>query len=155
MPACPICPPHLQNPTLPLQLLTAFFLYGPLPPPVPSEPGRLAFNVVSSTVTQLSWGEPAETNGEITAYEVCYGLVNEDNRKDLDSPPPNPWGQQEGEGAKSRREVMPPRSADEPQMSGSLRHREICGQVWVNLIPRPSPETHRAGGNGRCELDVR
>lgn len=50
--------------------------------PVPSEPGRLAFNVVSSTVTQLSWAEPAETNGEITAYEVCYGLVNEDNSKD-------------------------------------------------------------------------
>ncbi|XP_007454400.1 PREDICTED: integrin beta-4 [Lipotes vexillifer] len=47
---------------------------------VPSEPGRLAFNVVSSTVTQLSWAEPAETNGEITAYEVCYGLVNEDSR---------------------------------------------------------------------------
>lgn len=33
-------------------------------------------------MTQLSWAEPAETNGEITAYEVCYGLVNEDNRKD-------------------------------------------------------------------------
>ncbi|XP_074121252.1 integrin beta-4 isoform X7 [Sminthopsis crassicaudata] len=47
---------------------------------VPSEPGRLAFNVVSSTVTQLSWAEPAETNGEITAYEVCYGLVNEENK---------------------------------------------------------------------------
>ncbi|XP_054987109.1 integrin beta-4 isoform X2 [Sorex araneus] len=47
---------------------------------VPSEPGRLAFNVVSPTVTQLSWAEPAEPNGEITAYEVCYGLVNEDNR---------------------------------------------------------------------------
>ncbi|NXU56976.1 ITB4 protein, partial [Turnix velox] len=46
---------------------------------VPSEPGRLAFNVVSATVTQLSWAEPAETNGEITAYEVSYGLVNEDN----------------------------------------------------------------------------
>ncbi|KAF1629108.1 Integrin beta-4, partial [Eudyptes filholi] len=46
---------------------------------VPSEPGRLAFNMVSSTVTQLSWAEPAETNGEITAYEVSYGLVNEDN----------------------------------------------------------------------------
>uniref|UniRef100_A0A7M4FUP1 Integrin beta n=1 Tax=Crocodylus porosus TaxID=8502 RepID=A0A7M4FUP1_CROPO len=46
---------------------------------VPSEPGRLAFNVVSSTVTQLSWAEPAETSGEITAYEVSYGLVNEDN----------------------------------------------------------------------------
>lgn len=48
---------------------------------MPSEPGRLAFNVVSSTVTQLSWAEPAETNGEITAYEVSYGLVNEDNSK--------------------------------------------------------------------------
>ncbi|XP_070250854.1 integrin beta-4 isoform X4 [Myotis yumanensis] len=47
---------------------------------VPNEPGRLAFNVVSSTVTQLSWAEPSETNGEITAYEVCYGLVNEENR---------------------------------------------------------------------------
>ncbi|XP_039571792.1 integrin beta-4 [Passer montanus] len=46
---------------------------------VPSEPGRLAFNVLSSTVTQLSWAEPAETNGVITAYEVSYGLVNEDN----------------------------------------------------------------------------
>uniref|UniRef100_A0A8C8SQ74 Integrin beta n=1 Tax=Pelusios castaneus TaxID=367368 RepID=A0A8C8SQ74_9SAUR len=46
---------------------------------VPSEPGRLAFNVISSTVTQLSWAEPAETNGVITAYEVSYGLVNEDN----------------------------------------------------------------------------
>lgn len=48
---------------------------------VPSEPGRLAFNVISSTVTQLSWAEPAETNGMITAYEVSYGLVNEENSK--------------------------------------------------------------------------
>ncbi|XP_075701990.1 integrin beta-4 isoform X1 [Rhinoderma darwinii] len=47
---------------------------------VPSEPGRLAFNVISSTVTQLSWAEPAETNGGITAYEVNYGKVNEDNQ---------------------------------------------------------------------------
>ncbi|XP_066443240.1 integrin beta-4 isoform X3 [Eleutherodactylus coqui] len=47
---------------------------------VPSEPGRLAFNVISSTVTQLSWAEPAETNGNITAYEVNYGMVNEDNK---------------------------------------------------------------------------
>ncbi|XP_030064113.1 integrin beta-4 isoform X2 [Microcaecilia unicolor] len=47
---------------------------------VPSEPGRLAFNVISSTVTQLSWAEPAETNGDITAYEVAYAPVNEDNR---------------------------------------------------------------------------
>ncbi|KAJ7316030.1 hypothetical protein JRQ81_002192 [Phrynocephalus forsythii] len=47
---------------------------------VPSEPGRLAFNVISSTVTQLSWAEPAETNGVITAYEVGYGPVNEENR---------------------------------------------------------------------------
>uniref|UniRef100_A0A669BMH9 Integrin beta n=1 Tax=Oreochromis niloticus TaxID=8128 RepID=A0A669BMH9_ORENI len=36
---------------------------------VPGEPGRLAFNVISPTVTQLSWAEPAETNGNITAYE--------------------------------------------------------------------------------------
>lgn len=78
----------------PLLPLTALFL--PTPHPVPSEPGRLAFNVVSSTVTQLSWAEPAETNGEITAYEVCYGLVNEDNRK----PPPSAPGvaAMEGEG---------------------------------------------------------
>ncbi|XP_066474181.1 integrin beta-4 isoform X3 [Tiliqua scincoides] len=47
---------------------------------IPSEPGRLAFNVVSSTVTQLSWAEPAETNGVIAAYEVGYGPVNEENR---------------------------------------------------------------------------
>ncbi|CAJ0955661.1 unnamed protein product [Ranitomeya imitator] len=47
---------------------------------VPSEPGRLAFNVISSTVTQVSWAEPAETNGNITAYEVNYGMVNEDNQ---------------------------------------------------------------------------
>ncbi|XP_040294729.1 integrin beta-4 isoform X2 [Bufo bufo] len=47
---------------------------------VPSEPGRLAFNVISSTVTQISWAEPAETNGNITAYEVNYGMVNEDNK---------------------------------------------------------------------------
>ncbi|OCT62976.1 integrin beta-4 isoform X1 [Xenopus laevis] len=47
---------------------------------VPSEPGRLAFNVISSTVTQLSWAEPAETNGDITAYEVSYAMVNEDNK---------------------------------------------------------------------------
>ncbi|XP_068119377.1 integrin beta-4 isoform X1 [Hyperolius riggenbachi] len=47
---------------------------------VPSEPGRLAFNVISNTVTQLSWAEPAETNGNITAYEVNYGKVNEDNQ---------------------------------------------------------------------------
>lgn len=69
----------------PLLPLTALFL--PTPHPVPKEPGRLAFNVVSSTVTQLSWAEPAETNGEITAYEVCYGLVNEDNRKTPPSAP--------------------------------------------------------------------
>ncbi|XP_006001743.1 integrin beta-4 isoform X1 [Latimeria chalumnae] len=47
---------------------------------VPSEPGRLAFNVISSTVTQLSWAEPAEPNGEILAYQVSYAPVNEDNK---------------------------------------------------------------------------
>ncbi|XP_055006431.1 integrin beta-4 isoform X2 [Boleophthalmus pectinirostris] len=44
----------------------------------PGEPGRLAFNVISPTVTQLSWAEPAETNGNITAYEVIYTPINDD-----------------------------------------------------------------------------
>uniref|UniRef100_A0A667ZBN2 Integrin beta n=1 Tax=Myripristis murdjan TaxID=586833 RepID=A0A667ZBN2_9TELE len=45
---------------------------------VPGEPGRLAFNVISPTVTQLSWAEPAETNGKITAYEVIYTPIDDD-----------------------------------------------------------------------------
>ncbi|XP_029312804.1 LOW QUALITY PROTEIN: integrin beta-4 [Cottoperca gobio] len=45
---------------------------------VPGEPGRLAFNVISRTVTQVSWGEPAETNGDIMAYEVIYTPIDED-----------------------------------------------------------------------------
>ncbi|KAI3365414.1 hypothetical protein L3Q82_010504, partial [Scortum barcoo] len=45
---------------------------------VPGEPGRLAFNVISPTVTQLSWAEPAETNGTITAYEVIYTPIDDD-----------------------------------------------------------------------------
>ncbi|XP_016889703.1 integrin beta-4 isoform X2 [Cynoglossus semilaevis] len=45
---------------------------------VPGEPGRLAFNVISPTVTQVSWAEPAETNGNITAYEVIYTPINDD-----------------------------------------------------------------------------
>ncbi|CAL9708839.1 unnamed protein product [Knipowitschia caucasica] len=44
----------------------------------PGEPGRLAFNVISPTVTQVSWAEPAETNGNITAYEVIYTPINDD-----------------------------------------------------------------------------
>ncbi|XP_066499825.1 integrin beta-4 isoform X2 [Hoplias malabaricus] len=47
---------------------------------VPSEPGRLAFNVIGPTVTQLSWAEPAETNGVITEYEVIYTPINEDSK---------------------------------------------------------------------------
>ncbi|XP_063075543.1 integrin beta-4 isoform X2 [Engraulis encrasicolus] len=47
---------------------------------VPSEPGRLAFNVISPTVTQVSWGEPAETNGVITQYEVLYTPINDDSK---------------------------------------------------------------------------
>uniref|UniRef100_A0A8C3APD8 Integrin beta n=1 Tax=Cyclopterus lumpus TaxID=8103 RepID=A0A8C3APD8_CYCLU len=46
-------------------------------PPAPGEPGRLAFNVISPTVTQVSWGEPAETNGNITAYEVIYTPIDD------------------------------------------------------------------------------
>ncbi|XP_068614260.1 integrin beta-4-like [Brachionichthys hirsutus] len=45
---------------------------------VPGEPGRLAFNVISPTVTQVSWAEPAETNGNITAYEVIYTPINDE-----------------------------------------------------------------------------
>ncbi|XP_070707690.1 integrin beta-4 [Pempheris klunzingeri] len=45
---------------------------------VPGEPGRLAFNVISPTVTQVSWGEPAETNGNITAYEVIYTPIDDE-----------------------------------------------------------------------------
>ncbi|XP_047465216.1 integrin beta-4 isoform X2 [Mugil cephalus] len=44
----------------------------------PGEPGRLAFNVISPTVTQVSWAEPAETNGDITAYEVIYIPIDDD-----------------------------------------------------------------------------
>ncbi|XP_076860531.1 integrin beta-4 isoform X2 [Brachyhypopomus gauderio] len=47
---------------------------------VPSEPGRLAFNVIGPTVTQLSWAEPAEPNGVITEYEVIYTPINKDGR---------------------------------------------------------------------------
>ncbi len=46
-------------------------------PLVPGEPGRLAFNVISPTVTQVSWAEPAETNGVITSYEVIYTPIDE------------------------------------------------------------------------------
>lgn len=52
-----------------------------LPLPVPGEPGRLAFNVISPTVTQVSWAEPAETNGVITSYEVIYIPIDEDKSK--------------------------------------------------------------------------
>ncbi|XP_068439420.1 integrin beta-4 isoform X2 [Clinocottus analis] len=47
---------------------------------VPGEPGRLAFNVISPTVTQVSWGEPAETNGKITAYEVIYIPIDDETK---------------------------------------------------------------------------
>uniref|UniRef100_A0A3Q3GEB8 Integrin beta n=1 Tax=Labrus bergylta TaxID=56723 RepID=A0A3Q3GEB8_9LABR len=47
---------------------------------VPGEPGRLAFNVISPTVTQISWAEPAETNGNITAYEVIYTPIDDDTK---------------------------------------------------------------------------
>ncbi|KAM3591516.1 uncharacterized protein V6R79_003099 [Siganus canaliculatus] len=47
---------------------------------VPGEPGRLAFNVISPTVTQLSWAEPAETNGNITAYEVIYTPIDDEQK---------------------------------------------------------------------------
>uniref|UniRef100_H3C5U0 Integrin beta n=1 Tax=Tetraodon nigroviridis TaxID=99883 RepID=H3C5U0_TETNG len=48
------------------------------PEDAPGKPGRLAFNVISPTVTQLSWAEPAETNGNITAYEVIYTPIDDE-----------------------------------------------------------------------------
>lgn len=56
-----------------LPIVSLNFLF----PAVPGEPGRLAFNVISPTVTQVSWAEPAETNGVITAYEVTYTPIND------------------------------------------------------------------------------
>ncbi|GCB77988.1 hypothetical protein scyTo_0017687, partial [Scyliorhinus torazame] len=47
---------------------------------LPNEPGRLAFNVISPTVTQLSWAEPSEANGEIIEYEVTYAVVTDENK---------------------------------------------------------------------------
>uniref|UniRef100_V9K785 Integrin beta n=1 Tax=Callorhinchus milii TaxID=7868 RepID=V9K785_CALMI len=49
------------------------------PEDLPNEPGRLAFNVISPTVTQVSWAEPSESNGEITDYEVTYTMVTDEN----------------------------------------------------------------------------
>uniref|UniRef100_A0A8C4QF84 Integrin beta n=1 Tax=Eptatretus burgeri TaxID=7764 RepID=A0A8C4QF84_EPTBU len=48
---------------------------------LPSEPGRLAFTIVSSTTMQLSWGEPAETNGVIRGYKITYTQINENGVK--------------------------------------------------------------------------
>ncbi|XP_032900295.1 integrin beta-4 isoform X1 [Amblyraja radiata] len=50
------------------------------PEDLPNEPGRLAFNVLSPTVTQLSWAEPSEANGEILEYEVSYTMVTDENQ---------------------------------------------------------------------------
>ncbi|XP_067860554.1 LOW QUALITY PROTEIN: integrin beta-4 [Heptranchias perlo] len=50
------------------------------PEDLPNEPGRLAFNVISPTVTQLSWAEPSEANGQIVEYEVSYTVVTDENK---------------------------------------------------------------------------
>lgn len=144
MPACPALSPDPLE-LCPLSAADSSLPASP-PPPAPSEPGRLAFNVVSSTVTQLSWAEPAETNGEITAYEVCYGLVNEDSRKDLDLSF-CPQG-----GGKEWEEVTASRAVDEP----------ICLTAWgivrsvvrfgLSCIPKPGPEAPRAGRDGGPEI---
>ena len=39
---------------------------------VPGSPNRLAFQVTSPTSLNVSWGEPAVTNGKIIGYEVKY-----------------------------------------------------------------------------------
>ncbi|XP_039991234.1 integrin beta-4 isoform X2 [Xiphias gladius] len=47
---------------------------------VPGEPGRLAFNVIGPTVTQISWAEPPDAYGNITAYEVIYTPIDDDQK---------------------------------------------------------------------------
>lgn len=102
-------------------------------------------------MTQLSWAEPAETNGEITAYEVCYGLVNEDNRKDLDPSCPGTAGR--GGGKKQEGGGFIPVGGRALQV-WLLRHHQVCGQVWAGHIPRRSPEARGPGGDRRREIDV-
>lgn len=88
-------------------------------------------------MTQLSWAEPAETNGEITAYEVCYGLVNEDNRKSLD--PSCPQGQQPWKGRGQR-----------------AGRRPCCPDQWMSplmlAVTFGQGQASRAGGVGGLRL---
>lgn len=86
-------------------------------------------------MTQLSWAEPSETNGEITAYEVCYGLVNEDNRK---APPSAPGVTAvEGEG---------------PKVGG----RPHCPAQWMSpYIWSPEVSFGLWSGSGRLHSKVR
>lgn len=81
--ACPAPAPPRTLPSCPL--LTALFLH-PSAPPSAQRARASGLQRRLLHQTQLSWAESAETNGEITAYEVCYGLVNEDNRKGSASP---------------------------------------------------------------------
>ncbi|XP_006886431.1 PREDICTED: integrin beta-4 [Elephantulus edwardii] len=103
---------------------------------VPSEPGRLAFNVVSPTVTQLSWAEPAETNGDITAYEVCYCPVNEDNK------PMGPTKKVLVDSPKKRMLLIENLRESQPYRY-SVKARNIAGwgperQAFINLATQPT-----------------
>ena len=97
-------------------------------------------------MTQLSWAEPAETNGEITAYEVCYGLVNEDNRKDvgLSFCPQGGGGEWE--------EVTASRSVDEPICLIAWGIVSFVVRFGLSCVPKPSPEAPGAGRDGRPEI---
>lgn len=140
MPVCPACP--LPPGSLPSSAADRSLPAPPRPPPVPSEPGRLAFNVVSSTVTQLSWAEPAETNGEITAYEVCYGLVNEDNRE---PPSAGGWGGAV-EGGAAGREGTSSCSAGGPAPGAWASLGFWSGAGWLHSEVRPRGLQARRGG---------
>ncbi|KAI4556847.1 hypothetical protein MJT46_020034, partial [Ovis ammon polii x Ovis aries] len=118
---------------------------------VPSEPGRLAFNVVSSTVTQLSWAEPAETNGEITAYEVCYGLVNEDNR------PIGPMKKVLVDGPKKRTLLIENLRESQPYRY-TVKARNGAGwgperEAIINLATQPKRPMSSEQGAGRHRVD--
>jgi hypothetical protein len=40
----------------------------------PDRPQRIAFQILGPGSLQVNWGEPPNTNGQILAYEVSYGL---------------------------------------------------------------------------------
>ena len=47
--------------------------------PVPGPVSNLSYNITSNTSAVIMWSEPEEPNGVITAYDVVYGVYEDDN----------------------------------------------------------------------------